>query len=138
MLANGLGSIALADLNYKLQEVSGKIDDVQIKYKRLEAEMMAKHMEQDAEHTVQNPTARAKRQRQEIRQCATSPAMQVAEALFAPALAPAPEPATTEPAPEPTIAAAPAPEPATTTPAPEPTTAPAPVPEPVTTTHTRS
>ena len=82
IIANGVGSPLLVDLDYKLKEVSGKIDDLNTKYKELEAEMKATHLVQDAEWEVHNPSARAKRQRQQMRQ---GPMGAVASALFAPA-----------------------------------------------------
>jgi hypothetical protein len=49
LLADGLGSLALIDMQHRLQALAGQINGTKQQYKKLEAELKAKHMAQDAE-----------------------------------------------------------------------------------------
>ena len=96
-----------------MQDATGQLDAMKQKYKKLEAQMMAKHNGQQLELKASMPGPREKRQKSELRE----PAQAVASVLFAPAAAPTSAPATT-----PTSAPAAAP---TSAPAAAPTSAPA-------------
>ena len=138
LLVRGLSSLNLIDLQQRAVNVNQEINKIKDRYAQLEAQMRAKHMAQDAEHTAAKQDARTKRQKTAQREAAPAaqaptptPAPTAApepEPAPAPAHAPTPTPATTatpEPEPEPALAPTAAPEPE---PAPVPTPSPAPGP----------